>query len=125
MGKKKLVIFEDDAFLLDAYRLTLASNHDWEFVIFENGEQAVDKVKKEQPDLIILDLLMPGTPGLDVLKALKSNIATKPIPIIVASNLNRETVIAEALAMGANDYFIKSDITIAQLLKKGRLCLKV
>lgn len=122
---KKALIFEDDAFLLDAYKLKLAADPDWQAVAFPDGEDALAKVKAEKPDIIILDILMPKTSGLDVLKELKADDATKAIPVIIASNIDQDATVKQAIAMGAQDYFIKSEATITDLLEKCKKVLNI
>ena len=121
---KKVLIFEDDAFLLDAYKLKLSADPAWQVVTFPDGEDALAKVKTEKPDIIILDILMPKTSGIDVLKELKGDDATKAIPVIIASNIDQDATVKQAIAMGAQDYFIKSEATITDLLEKCKKVLK-
>lgn len=116
--KKKILIVEDDAFLLDAYQMKMTGQTDWDVSIAADGEAALASAKSIKPDLIILDLLLPKKPGLDVLKELKASASTKKIPVIVASNIDQKTVVQQAIDLGAADYFIKSDISIGDLIKK-------
>lgn len=115
---KKVVIFEDDAFLLDAYQLKLSAAPEWRTVVFANGEDALAHVKIEKPNIIILDLIMPKKSGIDILRELKADSATRRIPVVVASNIGQKATIDLAMSLGAADYFIKSDITITDLLEK-------
>lgn len=116
--KKKILIVEDDAFLLDAYQMKMTGQTDWDVSVATDGEAALFSVKSTKPDLVILDLLLPKKPGLDVLKELKADADTKKIPIIVASNIDQKTVVQQAIDLGAADYFVKSDISIGDLIKK-------
>ena len=120
----KVVIFEDDAFLLDAYQLKLSSEANFKSVAFADGEDALDRIKAEKPDIIILDIIMPKRSGLEVLKELKHDEETKHIPVIVASNVGQKVTVEEAIAMGAVDYFVKSDATITDLIEKCKKYLK-
>lgn len=121
---KKIVIFEDDAFLLDAYKLRLSADAEWQTEMFADGEDALNRVKTAKPDIIILDLLMPKQSGMDILKELHANSATKSVPVIVASNLDQKSTIEEAIALGAKDYFVKSEATITDILEKCKKVLR-
>jgi CheY-like chemotaxis protein len=75
--------------------------------IVEDGEEALNAVRREHPDLILLDLLMPKIDGFEVLKVLKGDEATKQIPIIVLTAKAEEEDRQRAMDLGANDYMTK------------------
>lgn len=114
---KTILIIEDDTFLVDAYKIKLASSP-WRILTAINGNDGYAMALKEKPDLVILDLLIDGITGLEVLRRLRLAPETKSTPIIIASNVSQEESIDEAKKLGANDYFIKSDISISDLFKK-------
>lgn len=114
---KTILIIEDDTFLVDAYKIKLASSP-WRILTAVNGNDGYAMALKEKPDLVILDLLIDGITGLEVLRRLRLAPETKSTPIIIASNVSQEESIEEAKKLGANDYFIKSDISISDLFKK-------
>ncbi len=66
-----------------------------------------------------MDLLMPKKSGLDIIKELRADPETANIPVIVASNMSQKAVVGEAMDIGANDYFIKSQSTIADIISKA------
>lgn len=120
--KKKILIIEDDknlirllkdAFEAEAYILSLAL--DW--------HEAKARLQKATPDLIILDILLPGESGFDALRELKANPATRAIPVIILSNLGQEQEIRTGLELGAIDYLVKADIGIDQVVNKVRRVL--
>ena len=82
----------------------------------KNGVQALQKIKKDKPDLILLDLLMPKKDGFEVLEALRKRKGT-PIPVIILSNLNHSTDIARGKELGAVDYLVKSNISLRELME--------
>lgn len=112
---KKILIVEDDEFLVDAYKVKLKKEN-FSIQIAMDGQEALETIKTSPPQLIILDVIMPKKDGFEVLKDLKGNDATKSIPVLVASNVGEETSIQKALDMGAESYFIKSDISIQDLV---------
>lgn len=115
--KKKIMIVEDDSFLMDAYKLKL-THTDFDIITANNGEEALDVYQKNQPDLIILDILMPKLDGIGFLKQFKKVNKDRVIPIIVATNNDQPEVTKEAISLGAADVFIKSDISIKDLVAK-------
>ena len=82
-----------------------------------NGEEGLTKIQEKKYDLILMDVMMPKVDGLGVLQTLKD--AGKKIPtIVMLSNLSHDEAVKEALALGAKDYVIKSEVNPDQLLEK-------
>src|SRR5262249_33587790 len=79
----------------------------YSFQVADSGQQALELVAANPPDLILLDILMPGRDGFDVLRSLKSAPATQHIPVIMLSALDEEAGIARCIEMGAEDYLAK------------------
>ena len=79
----------------------------FEVVEAPSGEQAIDLVKRGSFDLVLLDVVMPGLSGLDVLKALRKDLSTTQLPIIMATANDRSEDVVTALDLGANDYVTK------------------
>ncbi|MCK9330748.1 MAG: response regulator [Candidatus Cloacimonetes bacterium] len=79
----------------------------YEIIIAENGLEAIDIVKKEFPDLILMDIIMPLMDGLEATKLLKADITTKSIPIIFITSIDKVDHIEKALCIGGEDYIIK------------------
>jgi len=84
MAKKKILIIEDDSAIVDS--ITALIKNDYDVVSAKNGNEGLDKVTCDKPDLIILDLLMPERDGFDVCKKLKTDDALKNIPVIALSS---------------------------------------
>ena len=115
MLSKRILIAEDEKPMANALGLKLTSVG-FEISLVYDGEAAVEAAKKSPFDLIILDLVMPVKDGFYVLEELKRlKIATK---VIVSSNLSQEEDIKRAKELGASDYFIKSDTTLAEIVEK-------
>ncbi len=111
------MIVEDDSFLMDAYTLKL-SQTDFEIITATNGAEALTAFEDKKPDLIILDILMPIMDGISFLKKFIETHDISKIPIIIATNNDQPEVSKEALALGAVDVFIKSDISIKDIVGK-------
>jgi len=112
---KKILIVDDEKPLANALELKLSHEGFAAKAVF-NGVEALDTLKKESFDLVLLDLVMPEEDGFAVLEKMRG-LKTKSI-VIVSSNLSQEEDIAKAKALGATDYFIKSDTTLAEIVEK-------
>lgn len=113
---KKILIIEDDQFLVNAYKTRLSHNENLKVTTVRDSKEALDLLVTDKPDAIILDILTPNLDGFGFLEALKSQNIT--IPVIVASNLGTEKGIKKAMDLGARGYFIKSDSTIQNIIDK-------
>jgi two-component system alkaline phosphatase synthesis response regulator PhoP len=110
---KKILIVEDEKPMARALELKL--NHSgFEAVVASDGEAALENLKKQKFDLILLDLMIPKIDGFEVMKAMKDN--KDKTPIIVASNLGQEDDAQKAKSMGAKWYFVKSDTPINKIV---------
>jgi len=115
--KQKILMIEDDRFLRKIYRdkLTKAG---FEFIEATNGIEGTNKVISERPDLVLLDLILPRKNGFDVLIDMKSNKNTKDIPVIILSNLGQESDVKRGLALGAQDYLVKTEISLSEVVDR-------
>ncbi|MDZ4132335.1 MAG: response regulator [Dethiobacteria bacterium] len=105
MGKRVLLAEDEKNVILGVRTCLDAVGYQVEIV--EDGEEALNAVRREHPDLILLDLLMPKIDGFEVLKVLKGDEATKQIPIIVLTAKAEEEDRQRAMDLGANDYMTK------------------
>lgn len=120
---KKILIIEDERPLLEMYRVRFLKAG-YEVFSTENGKPGIEIALKENPDFILLDILMPKTDGYEVIKALKNNPRTKKIPILVFSNLSQPEEMKKAIELGADNYVVKADLTPSELLSKVEKMLK-
>ena len=114
---KKILIIEDDKFLREVIAKKLTTEG-YELIEAVNGENGITQAGETKPNLILLDLILPGIDGFGVLTQLKENTGTKEIPIIILSNLSQENEIKRALALGAADFLIKANFTPSEIIKK-------
>ncbi len=119
----KIVIVEDDKFLGGLVSKKLI---DEGCVVHhvESGELAQAVVEAEAPDLIFLDLLLPGISGFDVLGELKKNTKTKDIPVVVLSNLGEREDIRRGLDLGAASFLIKASMTVDSIIGEASRILR-
>jgi CheY-like chemotaxis protein len=120
---KKILIVEDDEFLrvLNAKRL---ETEGYKVTVAVDGQNAIDSIPKEMPDLIFLDLLLPGIDGFEVLKKIKADEKTKNIPVVVFSNLGQKEDIEKARTLGAVDFLVKANFTLDDVVAKIKEILK-
>lgn len=123
-AKKNILIVEDDALLAKVLSDHLVLQ-DFEVFIVNNGLNVFEFVKKTKPALILLDLLLPGLDGFAVLKGLKSDSATKEIPVVILSNLDNSGDLKSALGLGAEEYFIKANMEMSEISKYIKKRLKI
>jgi len=117
--KKKILIIEDDKFLLKLYGDKL-QREGFEVLTSLTGEEGLNKIAADKPDLVVLDLILPGKNGFEVLSEIKLNKKTEDIPVIILTNLGQESDMKRGLELGAATYLIKTDFSINQLPWKVR-----
>ena len=117
----KVAILEDEAILAQALSVELLSDG-YEVISAGDGKSGVALVKKEKPDVVLLDIMMPVMDGFEVLEALKK--AKSKSKIIVLSNLGEDKDKEKALKLGASDYYIKSSTDLSELKPKIEKLLK-
>ncbi|MCD6549996.1 response regulator [bacterium] len=115
--KNKILIVEDDKFLRDLLARKLIKEG-YEISVAVDGEEALRKVKEEKPNLILLDLILPGIGGFDVLAQIKKDAELAEIPVIILSNLGQKDDIEKGLKLGAMDYLIKAHFAPGEIIEK-------
>lgn len=111
---KNILVIEDDTTLGELYMLIL-TQAGYTAQLAKDGEEGV-RLAATKPDLILLDVMLPKLNGIDVLKKLKADEEMKNISVIMLSNLAQDTIIEEALRLGANGYIVKVDMLPKDLL---------
>ena len=106
MGRATILIVDDEEDIRELVELNLAQEG-YKVLSCETGEQALEIAVSKLPELIVLDLMLPGIDGLEVCKKLKSNIKTENIPIVMLTAKGEETDIVTGLEIGADDYVTK------------------
>ncbi|RKX23006.1 MAG: DNA-binding response regulator [Candidatus Zixiibacteriota bacterium] len=106
MNNKHIIIIEDEADIQELIKYTL-SKEGYKVTGFTSGEEGLKSVKQLKPDLILLDLMLPGMDGLEICRQLKKESTTDHIPIIMLTAKTEESDIVSGLEMGADDYITK------------------
>ncbi|MBI4079048.1 MAG: response regulator [Candidatus Levybacteria bacterium] len=119
----KILVAEDDKYLGNAYRVKLAKAG-FDVKIALDGQEALGSLKTFTPDLIILDVVMPKKDGFATLEELKKNPQWEHIPVIIASNLGQKEDLERGLTLGANDFIVKSELSLNNLIEKVKALLQ-
>jgi two-component system alkaline phosphatase synthesis response regulator PhoP len=106
MAKEKILVVDDEEDILELLRFNL-SREGYQVSCALTAEKALSLVQSEAPDLIVLDLMLPGIDGLEVARQLKNDPATKNIPIVMLTAKGEEADIVTGLELGADDYITK------------------
>lgn len=116
---KKVLLVEDDQMLAEMYQEKLAMEG-YQVILAQDGKVALKKAK-QQPEVILLDIMMPELNGFEVLKELKQKMDTKNIPVIVLTNVGSESADSDkdlAISLGAESYLVKSYHTPDEVVDK-------
>lgn len=120
---KTILIIEDDKFLRELIAQKLIKEG-YEISEAVDGEEGIKKIKEEKPNLILLDLILPGVDGFEVLSQMKEDPTLAQIPVIILSNLGQKEDVERGLKLGAIDFLIKAHFTPGEIIEKIRNVLK-
>jgi len=120
---KKILLVEDDPFLSEIYVIKF-QEAGFEISLATDGSDGLEKIKHEQPDLVLLDIVMPNVDGLELLRTIKDDEATRNIPIVILSNLGEQEDIDRGLALGAELYIVKAHYTPTEVVAKVKSILE-
>lgn len=113
----KIMIADDDQRLLSLYEATLKSQG-YRVVTASDGEEVLSKIKDEKPDLLLLDIMMPKLHGINTLDILKATPETKDTRVIILTAISDDKTREQAIMLGANDYIVKTESSIADILDR-------
>ena len=117
MSAQKIVLMEDDEVLGKVLKEELTESG-FSVAWAKDGEAGIAHIRKDKPDLALLDILMPKKNGFDVLAEIKRSPATKDIPVIMLTMLGADDDLKRGVALGANDYIVKSQHAIGEIRDK-------
>ena len=121
MANKKILMIEDEETLREMYKMKFEAAG-YAFIGVPTGEEGMTLAEKEKPDLMLVDLMLKNKidggniDGFTVIEQLKKSAATKDIPMYALTNLNQESDIEQAFKLGADGFFVKSDMTPQELI---------
>src|SRR4030042_4237690 len=120
---KKILIIEDDKFLRELIAKKILSEG-MDAIEAKDGEEGLRKLEEEKPSLVLLDLILPGIDGFEVLAQIKKDPTLPQIPIIILSNLGQRDDVEKGLSLGAIDFLIKAHFTPQEIIEKIKSVLK-
>ncbi|PIP28775.1 response regulator, partial [Candidatus Kuenenbacteria bacterium CG23_combo_of_CG06-09_8_20_14_all_39_39] len=119
---KKILIIEDEQVIADALKMGLVESN-YKAVVAYDGEDGLEQAKKNKPDLILLDLLLPKKDGMTVLRELREDKITKNVPVMILSQLSDTNKISEGVSLGVVGYLVKVDFSLAEVVEKVKSVL--
>lgn len=120
----KILLIEDEEMLANMYQ-TKFKNEGFDIAVALNGEDGLDQAKKVNPDLILLDIIMPKLDGFSVLRLMRQEDALKNTPVILLTNLGQEEDVKKGNDLGASGYLVKANLTPAEVVAKVKETLKI
>ncbi|OGF74742.1 hypothetical protein A3J56_03350 [Candidatus Giovannonibacteria bacterium RIFCSPHIGHO2_02_FULL_46_20] len=118
-----VLIVEDDRFLRDLIQQKL-TKEGFTTISAVDGEEGLKITKEQKPHLVLLDLILPGMDGFEVLRKIKSDPETAATPVVVLSNLGQKEDMDRAMKIGADDFMVKAHFTPTEIISKVRSILK-
>lgn len=123
MEGTKILIIEDDHFLSDLYKNEL-ENLGYQVIQARDGLDGLAKISAAVADFVLLDMVLPGLSGLEILKKIRSLGLTETLPVLVLTNVKDRQIIEESLKLGARGYILKTTTTPSLLAKEVQLLLR-
>ena len=114
---KKILLIEDDKFLRELMNKKLLTMG-YDVVSASDGESGLVAIKESRPDVVLLDLILPGINGFEVLERAKKDPETAKVPVIILSNLGQSEDIEKGLKLGAKDFLVKAHFTPQEIITK-------
>lgn len=114
---KKILLIEDEKVIREILQKRL-TKEGYQISIAEDGEEGLEKMKKVEPDLIILDIIMPKKGGFEVMEGMQKEKTLKDIPIIIVSNSGQPVELGRAKELGAKDWLIKTEFDPQEVVEK-------
>ncbi|QEK11965.1 response regulator transcription factor [Crassaminicella thermophila] len=122
MNKKKILVVDDEQHIIELIQFNL-ENSGFDVITSENGEDAIRIAEEEMPDVILLDLMLPGIDGFEACKKIRNNDKTRKIPVIMLTAKGEEMDKVLGLELGADDYLTKP-FSVRELIARIKAVLR-
>lgn len=119
----KILLIEDEEFIRDIYTQELTKNG-FQVDSVATGKEGFEKLAQNKYDLLLLDIMLPDTNGLEILKQVKQNPQTRNLKTILLTNLGQDTVIKQGFELGADKYLIKMSFNPDQIVAEVKNILE-
>lgn len=120
---KKILLVEDDPFLIDIYT-TKIKEAGFSVEVAKDGKEGLRKIKEGAPDLVLLDIVLPGIDGWEFLEKVKKNKDIKGLKVVVLSNLGQKEEVKKGIKLGAKGYLVKAENTPSQVVEEIKKIFK-
>lgn len=120
---KTILLIEDDPFLVDLYT-TKFKKVGFNIEVIADGKEGLEKMRMKKPDLLLLDIVVPGVSGWEVLEDINKNKEFKDLKIIILSNLTSREEVERGLKLGASKYLIKAHYTPSEVVEEVKKVLE-
>jgi len=117
MAAKKILLIEDEELIIRLLEKKL-TNIGYEVVLAMNGEEGLNKMKNEKPDLILLDIVMPRKGGFEVIEEMRRDPSLATIPVIIISNSGQPLELERAKELGVVDWLVKTEFDPKEVVEK-------
>lgn len=118
LSKQSIIVVEDESFLSKVLAERLEDEGFGHIDVAGNGEEALAMIKNHNPNIVLLDMILPKMNGFEVLEILQADPKLKKIPVLVLSNLGQDQDIEQAKKLGARDYIVKSNFSLQKVVEK-------
>ncbi len=115
--KTRVLLIDDDPFILDMYVLKL-KERGFAVDIASDGKTGLQKLQTFQPDVVLLDIVLPSMDGFSVLETIKKQTVARPPKVVLLTNLGQKEDIDRGMRLGADDYLIKAHFTPSEVVNK-------
>ena len=119
---KRILLAEDDPFIIDIYTTKL-KGADFEVDVVSEGDKVLEKVRKQKPDLLLLDIVLPTMNGWEILRAIRQSEDLKDLPVIILSNLYQKEEVEKGMKFGVLKYLIKAHFTPSEVVDEVKKVL--
>lgn len=119
----RILVVEDDRFLRGLLTQKL-DNEGFDVSIAADGNEGMEKIAQEKPDVVLLDIILPGIDGFEILKKMQADPELSKIPIMLLTNLGQQEDIERGLRLGAKGYLIKAHFTPSEIVDKIKAVIK-
>ena len=120
---KNILLVEDDPFLIDIYTTKL-KEAGFGVEVAKDGQAALKILSQKEPDLLLLDIVLPYIDGWEILREIRGEDRLKNLPVIILSNLGQKQEVKKGLELGATKYFIKAHYTPSEIVEEIEKVLK-
>ena len=117
---KKILLIDDETIILRLYQRIFTEENGFQLDLAKSGEEGLQKIKQNKPDLILLDIRMPKIHGIEVLRLIKQDNDMADIPVLMLTNIDKKETVADAISLGAKSYLVKTSHRPDEIVQKVR-----